>query len=301
VLDDGGALPERVQQALHLVAGHERRFYRRARLLGNSLTQWREKWVPGVSEDVGGSLLPGEQKPSAELALVSLHEMYHAARRAGAPFPELDQLYEQDADTAEFFIFNDHIDNVSAKGLSRHYEREAQASLAQVRAFKPVYANGPMRREQQLFAAHMRVYIRWLAALWKPYQARMRQLNEEEDRLRAGALGSMSGMLGISRESAAQRQARETRLQAINQERTQLRTDLGWLEAVHDEATGMRAALDNPVRGWRAAGTRGRQICGRYYSQHGLKNHRRPLANPSTAYLVTLFMTVWLPARRNVR
>jgi len=66
----------------------------------------------------------------------------------------------------------------------------------------------------------------------------------------------MSGMLGISRESAAQRQAREKRLQAISQERTQLRTDLGWLEAVHDEATGMRAALDNPVRGWRAAGTR---------------------------------------------
>jgi len=149
-------------------------------LLGNSRTQWREKWVPGVSEDVGGSLLPGEQKPSAELALVSLHEMYHAARRAGAPFPELDQLYEQDADTAELFIFNDHIDNVTAKGLSRHYEREAQASLAQVRAFKPVYANAPMRREQQLFAAHMRVYLRWLAALWRPYQARLCQLNERK-------------------------------------------------------------------------------------------------------------------------
>lgn len=256
VLDDGGPLPDRVKQALHLVAAHERRFYRRARLLGSGKANWREKWVPGVSEDVGGSLLPGEQKPSAELALVSLHEMYHAARRAGAPFPELDQLYEQDADTAELFVFNDHFNNVSAKGLSRHYEREAQASLAEVRAFKPVYANGPMRREQQLFAAHMRVYLRWLAALWRPYQARLRQLNEEEDRLRVGALGSMSGMLGISRESAVQRQAREKRLQAISQERTQLRADLGWLEAVNDEATGMRAALDNPVRGWRAAGTR---------------------------------------------
>lgn len=256
VLDDGGPLPERVQQALHLVAGHERRFYRRARLLGNSRTHWREKWVPGVSEDVGGSLLPGEQKPSAELALVSLHEMYHAARRAGAPFPSLEELPLTDRKVAELFVFNDHFNNVSAKGLSRHYEREAQASLAEVRAFKPVYANGPMRREQQLFAAHMRVYIRWLAALWRPYQARLRQLNEEEDRLRAGALGSMSGMLGISRESAVQRQAREKRLQAISQESTQLRADLGWLEVVDDEATGMRAALDNPVRGWRAAGTR---------------------------------------------
>ncbi|HWV10341.1 MAG TPA: DUF2235 domain-containing protein, partial [Pseudomonas sp.] len=74
VLDDGGPLPEHVRQALHLVAAHERRFYRRARLLGGTKANWREKWMPGVSEDIGGSLLAGEQKPSAELALVSLHE-----------------------------------------------------------------------------------------------------------------------------------------------------------------------------------------------------------------------------------
>jgi hypothetical protein len=256
VLDDGGPLPERVKQALHLVAAHERRFYRRARLLGSGKANWREKWVPGVSEDVGGSLLPGEQKPSAELALVSLHEMYRAARSAGASFPSLEDLPLTDRKVAELFVFNDHVDNVSARGLSRHYEREAQASLAEVRAFKPAYGSAPMRREQQLFAAHMRVYIRWLAALWKPYQARMRQLNEEEDRLRAGALGNITGMLGISRETAAQRQAREQGLQAISQERAQLRANLGWLETVNEEATGMLAALNNPVRGWRAAGTR---------------------------------------------
>ncbi|WP_439860572.1 hypothetical protein [Pseudomonas sp. MBLB4136] len=256
VLDDGGPLPDRVKQALHLVAAHERRFYRRARLLGSDKAHWREKWVPGVSEDVGGSLLPGEQKPSAELALVSLHEMYRAARRAGAPFPELDQLYEKDADTAELFIFNDHFEQASAKGLSRHYEREAQTSIAELKAFKPLYGGAPMRREQQLFTAHMRLYIRWLAALWNPYQERMRQLSEEEDRLHASALGSITGMLGISRESTAQRQAREQRLQALHQESEALRTDLGWLEEVNEEATGMRSALRNPVRGWRAAGTR---------------------------------------------
>ena len=256
VLDDGGPLPDRVKQALHLVAAHERRFYRRARLLGSGKANWREKWVPGVSEDVGGSLLPGEQKPSAELALVSLHTMYSAARHAGAPFPELDQLYEKDADTAELFVFNDHIDQVSAKGLSRHYEREAQFSLAEIKAFKPRFSGAPLRREQQLFAAHMRVYIRWLAAIWKPYQARLQQLNEEEDQLRAGALGSMTGMLGISRESAAQRQAREQRLQAISQERAQLRAELGWLEEVNEEANDMYSALKNPARGWRVAGTR---------------------------------------------
>jgi hypothetical protein len=256
VLDDGGPLPEHVKQALHLVAAHERRFYRRARLLGDTKANWREKWMPGVSEDIGGSLLAGEQKPSAELALVSLHEMYHAARRAGAPFPSLDQLYEIDADTASLFIFNDHFEQASARGLSRHYEREAQTSIAELKGVKPFYAVAPMRPQELLFAAHMRLYIRWLAALWRPYQARLRQLAEEEERLRFSALGSMSGMLGISRESAAQRDDRTQRLQAITDERAKLRDDFGWLEEVDEEANDMRLALKNPKLGWRAAGTR---------------------------------------------
>jgi hypothetical protein len=256
VLDDGGPLPEQVKKALHLVAAHERRFYRRARLLGSGNANWREKWIPGVSEDIGGSLLPGEQKPSAELALVSLHEMYHAARRAGAPFPELDQLYEKDADTAELFIFNDHFDQLSARAISRYYEREAQSSLAELKAFKPIFGGAPMRREQQLFAAHMRLYIRWLAALWRPYQARMQALNEEEEKLRVSALDNISGLLGISRESSAQRQERETQLQAIREEKSKLKNELGWLEEVNDEADGMLKKLRNPALGWRAAGTR---------------------------------------------
>lgn len=256
VLDDGGPLPEHVKQALHLVAAHERRFYRRARLLGSTKANWREKWMPGVSEDIGGSLLAGEQKPSAELALVSLHEMYHAARRAGAPFPSLDQLYGINADTASLFIFNDHFEQASAKGLSRHYQREAQTSVAELKRVKPFYASAPMRPRELLFAAHMRLYIRWLAALWGPYQVRLRQLAEEEERLHASELGSMSGMLGISRESAAQRDERARRMQVITNERAKLRAEFGWLEDVDGEANEMRLALRNPTLGWRAAGTR---------------------------------------------
>lgn len=256
VLDDGGPLPEQVRKALHLVAAHERRFYRRARLLGSGNANWRERWLPGVSEDIGGSLLAGEQKPSAELALVSLHEMYHAARRAGAPFPELDQLYEKDADIAELFIFNDHFDRLSARALNRHYEREAQNSLTELKTFKPLFGGSPMRREQQLFVAHMRLYIRWLAALWRPYQAHMQALSEEEEKLRAGAIGNISGLLGISRESSAQRQERETQLQAISDEKVKLKNELGWLEEVNEEADGMLKKLRNPALGWRAAGTR---------------------------------------------
>lgn len=178
--------------------------------------------------------------------------------RAGAPFPSLDELYEKDVDTAELFVFNDHFEQSSARGLNRHYEREVQASLAEVKGLKPVYATAPMRHEQQQFAAHMRVYIRWMAALWGPYHARIKQLNEDEDRLRASATGNMAGMLGIPRESAAQRQAREQSLRAISQEKAQLRTNLGWLEEVNEEAVRMRSALNNPVRGWGAAGTRER-------------------------------------------
>ncbi|MGK4361866.1 phospholipase effector Tle1 domain-containing protein [Ectopseudomonas chengduensis] len=256
VLDDGGPLPEHVKQALHLVAANERRFYRRARLLGSSKANWREKWMPGVSEDIGGSLLAGEQKPSAELALVSLHEMYHAARRAGAPFPALDELPTIDRKLASLFIFNDHFEQASAKGLSRHYKREAQTSIAELKGVKPFYASAPMRPQELLFAAHMRLYIRWLGALWRPYQERLRQLAEEEERLRLSALGSMSGMLGISRETAAQRDERTRRLQAITDERTTLRANFGWLEEVDEEANDMRLALNNPKLGWRAAGTR---------------------------------------------
>jgi hypothetical protein len=256
VLDDGGPLPEHVKQALHLVAAHERRFYRRARLLGSNKANWMEKWMPGVSEDIGGSLLAGEQKPSAELALVSLHEMYHAARRAGAPFPALDELPTIDRKLASLFIFNDHFEQASAKGLSRHYEREAQTSIAELKGVKPFYAVAPMRPQELLFAAHMRLYIRWLAALWRPYQERLRQLAEEEEHLRFSALGSMSGMLGISRETAAQRDDRSQRLQAITDERAKLRDDFGWLEEVDEEANAMRQALNNPKQGWRAAGTR---------------------------------------------
>lgn len=256
VLDDGGPLPGQVQKALHLVAAHERRFYRRARLLGGDNANWREKWVPGVSEDVGGSLLPGEQKPSAELALVSLHEMYHAARRAGAPFPPLEDLPQKDRKLADLFIFNDHFDQASARGLCRHYEREVQSSIAELQTFKPLFGGAPMRREQQLFAAHMRLYIRWLAALWQPYRERMQQIDEEEDRLQASTLGNISGMLGMPRESNAQRQERAQRLQALRQERARLQAELGWLEEVHEEASKMRAKLRSPALGWRAAGTR---------------------------------------------
>jgi len=247
VLGNADGLPPQVRQALHLVAAHERRFYRRAHLLGTGNPKWREELMPGVSEDVGGSLLPGEQKPSAELALVSLHRMYQAAFRAGVPFPHLEDLHEKDADTAALFTFNDHIAGKSAHALVRHYQRAAEPSIAQLREIG--------LGQQGVFLGHMRLYVRWLASLWRPYAQRLREIGEEEDRLHASQFqaGNSRGLLGLPQESQARRQARLERSGALQAEREALRAQLGWLEEVDSEARRMRAA--RAAHGYAAAGS----------------------------------------------
>ncbi|VXC25724.1 Uncharacterized alpha/beta hydrolase domain [Pseudomonas sp. 8AS] len=256
VLDDGGTLPAAVRQALHLVAAHERRFYRRARLLGEGNPAWREELLPGVSEDVGGSLLPGEQKPSAELARVSLQRMYRAAYSAGVPFPPFEELHEKDADTAQLFAFNDHLDGVSAWGLARHYRRAAQASIAELARVRAANGDLMFSPQQQQFAGHIRLYIRWLAALWRPYAQRLRTIGTEEERLHASQFqsGNSRGMLGFPVASGAQQQTRQQDLQTLRDEREALRAQLGWLETVDSEARALRNRLEH-LDGWRAAGT----------------------------------------------
>ncbi|WP_244268076.1 DUF2235 domain-containing protein [Stutzerimonas nitrititolerans] len=236
VLGDAGSLPPQVRQVLHLVAAHERRFYRRAHLLGTGNPKWREELMPGVSEDVGGSLLPGEQKPSAELALVSLHRMYQAAFRAGVPFPHLEDLADIDLKTAQLFTFNDHIAGKNAHALVRHYQRAAELSVAQLR--------GLGLGQQGLFLGHMRLYIRWLAALWRPYEQRLREIGDEEDRLHASQFqaGNSRGLLGLPQESREHKLARIERSRALQAEREALQAQLGWLEDVDSEARHMRAA-----------------------------------------------------------
>lgn len=247
VLGDSNGLPKQVRQALHLVAAHERRFYRRASLLGKGNAKWREELMPGVSEDVGGSLLPGEQKPSAELALVSLHRMYRAAFQAGVPFLHLEDLYEKDADTAELFTFNDHINGKTALGLVKHYQSAAKSSIAQLKNLN--------LGDKAPFLGHMRLYIRWLASISRPYVQRLRAIGEEEDRLNASqyAAGNSAGMFGRPMETQEKRQARLKRTQELQTERETLRAQLGWLEDVDSEARSMRSGRARD--GYRAAGT----------------------------------------------
>ncbi|PMY60943.1 hypothetical protein C1Y31_26350 [Pseudomonas sp. FW305-25] len=247
VLGDANVLPKQVRQALHLVAAHERRFYRRASLLGKGNAKWREELMPGVSEDIGGSLLPGEQKPSAELALVSLHRMYRAAFQAGVPFPHIEDLPDIDMKTAGLFTFNDHINGKTAFGLVKHYQSAAKASIAQLKNLN--------LGDKAPFLGHMRLYIRWLASISRSYVQRLREIGEEEDRLNASqyASGNSAGMFGRPVETPEKRQARLKRTQELQTEREALRAELGWLEDVDSEARSMRSGRTRD--GYRAAGT----------------------------------------------
>ncbi|MGY4817152.1 hypothetical protein ACVNP3_14555 [Pseudomonas chlororaphis subsp. piscium] len=247
VLGDFNSLPKQVRQALHLVAAHERRFYRRACMLGKGNAKWREELMPGVSEDVGGSLLPGEQKPSAELALVSLHRMYRAAFQAGVPFPHIEDLPDIDMKTAGLFTFNDHINGKTALGLVKKYQSAAKASIAQLKNLN--------LGDKAPFLGHMRLYIRWLASISRPYVQRLREIGEEEDRLNASqyAAGNSAGMFGRPVETQEKRQTRLKRTQELQTERETLRAQLGWLEDVDSEARSMRSGRARD--GYRAAGT----------------------------------------------
>lgn len=230
-IDDGGLVPVQVKSVLHLVAAHERRFYRRARLLGSARRGWREELMPGVSEDIGGGLAPGEQKPSNELALVSLHRMYRAASHAGAAFPALDGLAEKDVNVAELFVYNDHTPaGHSVSGLALRYQRWV----------------GHRQPGHEAFLHHMRYYIRWLASRWQAYRLELNALAEREEELHQGPFGrssTLTQLLGRGTETQDQRQQRIDQLHKIQQRRRELETSSRWLREVDAEARNMRTRL----------------------------------------------------------
>ncbi|TVP93400.1 MAG: hypothetical protein EA348_00765, partial [Pseudomonadaceae bacterium] len=231
-VDDGGLISPEVKAVLHLVAAHERRFYRRARLLGDSHPEWREELLPGVSENIGGGMAPGEQKPSNELALVSLHRMYRAAFAAGSSLPAMADLPARGRVISALFTYNDRTPSQrNAHGLARHYQRFV----------------GREAPSADAFTLHMRCYIRWLAHLWAGYQGELAALRAEERRLYEGELPALrSGIFGVVSESATQRQERQQREQQrdlVREQRAALQADMAWLEQVNKEAESIRRRL----------------------------------------------------------
>jgi len=234
-IDDGECLPGPVKAALHLIAAHEHRGTRRARLIGTgSLTpRWEERLVPGISEDVGGGLRKEDAPYSRELHLTSLHEMYRAAYRAGVPFPQLEELYEVDTKAAGLFELNDHINGTSALDANARY-------LARVGARTP---------SKESFLTHRRLYIRRLRLLWQLYYEQSQAFAQEEARLDRPLLGSESRLgrlLGQSSESMVQAEQRDRALQRVRASQAELRKTLGWLEDVQREARILQAGFNTP-------------------------------------------------------
>ncbi|WP_457789041.1 hypothetical protein [Pseudomonas sp. PL-6] len=232
-VEDGECLPGPVKAALHLVAAHEVRGTRRARLIGTgALTpRWEERLVPGVSDDVGGGLRREDAPHSRELHLACLHEMHRAAYRAGVPFPQLEVLQQQDRFVASFYTSNDHINGTSALAASTRYRARAGASAATAEGF----------------LVHRRLYIRRLRLLWQLYREQSQAFAQEEARLERPLLGresTLGRLLGEGSESMAQAERRDTALRRVRANQAQLRKTHGWLEDVQREAERLKAGFN---------------------------------------------------------
>ncbi|HDZ46649.1 hypothetical protein LCGC14_0159640 [marine sediment metagenome] len=226
VLDDGGELHPGCQRALHLVAAHERRFYRRCRPLGRENPQWHEELCPGISEDIGGGLVADEQKASAELSRAALHRMYRRATIAGVPFPPLDTLKEQNEFTAQWFELNDEIEGYSLPALARHYQR---------------YTNSRRSPTGENFRLHTLVYLAWLAQRYRDYQDTLAALEAREDdlpnRYYHRTIGSLVASVSGSQEEWSIQTAERAE---IDEALSALKQAWGWLDDVDSEAKDIR-------------------------------------------------------------
>lgn len=182
VIDFDKPLHSAVKKALHLVAAHERRVYRPLVPLGELDVGWREELLPGVSEDITGGLVPNEQRPSAELCRVALHEMYNAARSGEVPFPNFNTLQEIDPLVAAYFVMHDNLAGKSVRYYCRRYMQSA----------------GDNKPSRQAFERHQEIYSEWLGRQYADYNARWSKASLEE----RAWLKERWGWLGFVRDEA---------------------------------------------------------------------------------------------------
>lgn len=226
ILDDGGPLHSGCQRALHLIAAHERRYYRRCRPLGGQNSLWREELCPGISEDIGGGLASDEQKASAELSRAALHRMYRRATTAGVPLPSLESLREKDVITAQLFELNDQIEGYSLITMARHYQRQT---------------SNHRNPTAESFRFHTLIYLAWLSQRYRDYREALAILENREDalpnRYYNRTLGTVTASLTGSRE---QWELEESERADIDAGLADLKATWGWLEQVDSEAQHIR-------------------------------------------------------------
>ncbi|ELE7140242.1 DUF2235 domain-containing protein [Vibrio cholerae] len=164
VIDFDKPLHRAVKKALHLVAAHERRVYRPLVPLGPLKSGWDESLLPGISEDITGGLLPNEQRPSAELSRVALHQMYHAARSGEVPFPNFNELHKVSEKVAAYFVMHDNLAGKSVQYYTRRYMQQA----------------GNKKLSRQAFENHQYIYSWWLGKQYADYKARLKDADSGE-------------------------------------------------------------------------------------------------------------------------
>ena len=206
-LEHMSPLPEVVSHSLHLVAAHERRRWKCVYRTGRNTDEHQEILMPGCSEDIGGGLKPGEQKPSAELSRVSLRKMYEAARQADVPFPELEKLYEKDVLVWSYFSMNDRVNDKPVKEWAENYQMKV----------------GMEKLSYDAMNRHLDGYFEWLGKQFYEYKSELRRLEKKEsDILTSG--GSLQG-LAYTRKA---NQSRDDIVGAISL----LKKHWGWLSEV---------------------------------------------------------------------
>ncbi|EPO2956815.1 hypothetical protein ACUT6V_003540 [Vibrio cholerae] len=164
VIDFDKPLHREVKKALHLVAAHERRVYRPLVPLGPLQYGWDESLLPGISEDITGGLLPNEQRPSAELSRVALHQMYHAARSGEVPFPNFNELHKVSEKVAAYFVMHDNLAGKSVQYYTHRYMQQA----------------GNKKLSRQAFENHQYIYSWWLGKQYADYKARLKDADSGE-------------------------------------------------------------------------------------------------------------------------
>lgn len=205
-IDQDTPLPLMVRSALHLVAAHERRPWRGIYSLGKG--KWQEILLPGSSEDIGGGLLPDEQKPSAELCRVALHQMYRTAYMAGVPFPDYQTLPELSETVANYFYMNDYIEGRSAQYWAKRY----QAAI------------GNLTLSIHTQNAHLDSYFNWLGRQYYLYCT-------ELDRLDAEKADIMSTITLSTEDPELRKKIADNHLA-----RETLKKNWSWLDDVKDQA-----------------------------------------------------------------
>jgi hypothetical protein len=133
------AIPDAVENCLHLVAGHEIRTAFALTRLGTVDGRRREIVYPGGHSDVGGGYRPGEQGRSDMLPRLSLNRMRLEAAMAGVPFTPPADLRR---DVSDMFGY----DHAVKDGFDEY--------------MRAVDIGGTL--EEQI-AAHMRLYYGWLS------------------------------------------------------------------------------------------------------------------------------------------